>query len=164
MAFGNYTNFADMLNGGGAGVSGSEFEGGGILSALANSLFSPFGSQAPDEHQHTRPQARPLAAPVVSGQGAPQYSGRGDVDMPQQNAIQPAPDRTAMRGYGQNFPPLQGTNPYMDAGDPRSGAMAQGTPASMQYGGRGSVGMPMQGQPSPEEVMLIEYLRSRGQL
>jgi hypothetical protein len=36
----------DMIDGGGAGRSGEEFEGGGILSLLANLLFSPRGSRA----------------------------------------------------------------------------------------------------------------------
>ena len=154
MAFESYTNFADMFNGGGAGVSGSEFEGGGILSALANSIFSPFGSQAPDEHQHTRPQARPLAAPVVSGQGAPQYSGRGDYGMsaPQTpNQIDPS----NFRAYGTGQPLMSDVN-------------AAGMPSPpMNYGtGRGSVGMPIENlaNRTPEEIQLIEYLRSRGQI
>jgi len=37
--------FIDMINGGGAGRSGDVFEGGGILSALANAIATPYGSQ-----------------------------------------------------------------------------------------------------------------------
>jgi hypothetical protein len=37
--------FIDMINGGGPGRSGDVFEGGGILSALANAIATPYGSQ-----------------------------------------------------------------------------------------------------------------------
>ena len=36
-----YISFSDMFDGGGAGQSGSEFEGGGIISAIGNSLGGP---------------------------------------------------------------------------------------------------------------------------
>lgn len=41
----------DMFDGGGAGQAGDEFEGGGILSLLANLLASPYGSQRQDERE-----------------------------------------------------------------------------------------------------------------
>lgn len=50
----NYSSFRDMIDGGGAGASGSEFQGGGLLSLLANLFATPLGSE-----QMTRPQARP---------------------------------------------------------------------------------------------------------
>ena len=37
--------FIDMINGGGPGRSGERFEGGGIMSLLANLVASPYGSQ-----------------------------------------------------------------------------------------------------------------------
>ena len=40
---GNYISLIDMIDGGGAGRSGDTFEGGGILSALANALAKPYG-------------------------------------------------------------------------------------------------------------------------
>ena len=40
-----YTSLLDMFDGGGAGRSGSTFQGGGILSALANAFAKPIGSQ-----------------------------------------------------------------------------------------------------------------------
>ncbi len=57
--------FIDMIDGGGAGRSGPEFEGMGILSLLANMLFSPYGSADRDggtgmmASDVVRPQARP---------------------------------------------------------------------------------------------------------
>ena len=38
-----YTSLMDMIDGGGAGRSGDRFEGGGLLSLLANELFRPRG-------------------------------------------------------------------------------------------------------------------------
>ena len=38
-----YTNLLDMLDGGGAGRSGETFQGGGLLSSLANSFARPLG-------------------------------------------------------------------------------------------------------------------------
>lgn len=38
-----YLNFLDMIDGGGAGRSGDRFEGGGLLSLIANELFKPAG-------------------------------------------------------------------------------------------------------------------------
>lgn len=37
----SYTSFSDMFDGGGPGASGPEFEGGGIISAIGNSLGGP---------------------------------------------------------------------------------------------------------------------------
>ena len=38
-----YISLIDMIDGGGAGRSGDTFQGGGILSALANALARPYG-------------------------------------------------------------------------------------------------------------------------
>ncbi|MGB1191713.1 MAG: hypothetical protein ACPG3T_02205 [Pseudomonadales bacterium] len=38
-----YLNFLDMIDGGGAGRSGDRFEGGGLLSLIANELMKPAG-------------------------------------------------------------------------------------------------------------------------
>ena len=60
-----FLDFMDMINGGGAGVAGDKFEGGGLLSDIANSLFSPRGSLnriAPQERPQgmMQPQGRPM--------------------------------------------------------------------------------------------------------
>jgi len=41
----SYTGLKDMFDGGGAGQSGAKFEGGGILSAIGNSVARPAGSR-----------------------------------------------------------------------------------------------------------------------
>jgi hypothetical protein len=40
-----YNSLLDMFDGGGAGRSGSSFQGGGLLSSLANAFAKPIGSQ-----------------------------------------------------------------------------------------------------------------------
>jgi hypothetical protein len=40
---GKYLNLIDMIDGGGAGRAGDTFEGGGLLSALANAFAKPYG-------------------------------------------------------------------------------------------------------------------------
>jgi len=75
----------DMFDGGGAGQAGDEFEGGGILSLLANLLASPYGSQRQDEReavaqaiaaQGGSPRPRPRPRPEDLGP-SPDYRGSG---------------------------------------------------------------------------------------
>ena len=46
-----YSGVKDMFDGGGAGQSGSRFEGGGLLSSAANAVASPYGSRGSDGQQ-----------------------------------------------------------------------------------------------------------------
>jgi len=79
-----FLDFMDMINGGGAGAGGNKFEGGGILSSIANSLFSPRGSlnrispQARPQgmgQQMMQPQQRqPMGAPVAMTGAYPQVT------------------------------------------------------------------------------------------
>jgi len=48
MAEKRFLDFLDRIDGGGAGQSGDRFEGGGLLSAIANALGSPYGSEDPE--------------------------------------------------------------------------------------------------------------------
>ena len=75
-----FLDFMDMIDGGGAGRMGDKFEGGGIFSALANLIATPYGSEdagrkakreaayraagllAPEEAEA---EAAPIAAPAV---------------------------------------------------------------------------------------------------
>ena len=59
-----YKGLLDMINGGGANAEGDKFEGGGLLSILANALATPYGSEDRAEEAasllgNTRPQMRP---------------------------------------------------------------------------------------------------------
>ena len=42
-----FLDFLDMIDGGGAGKVGGEFEGGGIFSEIANMIATPYGSEDP---------------------------------------------------------------------------------------------------------------------
>jgi len=42
-----FLSFLDMIDGGGAGKVGNEFQGGGILSEIANMIATPYGSEDP---------------------------------------------------------------------------------------------------------------------
>ena len=57
-----FLDFIDMIDGGGAGTMGDKFEGGGILSMLANALATPYGSED-DERMRRLRQMRGLLAP-----------------------------------------------------------------------------------------------------
>lgn len=160
MAIMDFQNLRDMFDGGGAGRAGAEFEGGGILSMIANLIAKPLGSQQGQGQPQgllggmgSQGQAMPPVAPPSPVEL--QYSGRGNVGMPQ-----PPND---MLG---NMPYL--TQIMQDNRQARAGAafdMGQMTPnigVSPQYSGRGSAGMPMPQGVSPEEQAIIEYLRSIG--
>lgn len=55
-----YKGLLDMIDGGGAGAVGNEFEGGGLLSVIANAIATPYGSsdRMRDAMQGQRPIAR----------------------------------------------------------------------------------------------------------
>ena len=67
-----FLDFIDMIDGGGAGKFGKEFEGGGIFSVLANALATPYGSEDEERMRKLR-QMRGLLAPdeSISPKAAP---------------------------------------------------------------------------------------------
>jgi len=46
-----FLDFLDMIDGGGAGRMGGEFQGGGILSQIANLIATPYGSEDPERRK-----------------------------------------------------------------------------------------------------------------
>ena len=56
-----YKGLLDMIDGGGANAVGNEFQGGGLLSVIANAIATPYGSsdRMRDDMQAQRPVARP---------------------------------------------------------------------------------------------------------
>jgi len=153
----------DMINGGGQGRAGQQFEGGGLLSMLGNAFAQPYGAeqrgaQAPATSM--QPMARPAsfapasfatAMPIQSTMPAqvPVYSGRGDYGMPEfslpldARMAPTAPPSVPFGGYDVEYNPVR------------------------EYGGRGSVDMPMppfvaMTPNSAEAAGLIDYLRRAG--
>jgi len=74
-----FLDFMDMIDGGGAGTYGDKFEGGGIFSALANLVATPYGSEDPTRRARREAayraagllapeeaEAAPVAAPAVT--------------------------------------------------------------------------------------------------
>ena len=146
----DYKGLLDMIDGGGAGRAGQQFEGGGLLSAIANMVATPYGSQ-----DRMRSQARPddfrqrFKPPIQSPQ-------------PMQH---PAPQQSPLEMFGGQAPnsspiPVQQSPLEMFGGQPP----APYTPP-LQYSGRGAAGMPMpQFATTPEQQQVVEYLRSMGLL
>ena len=75
---GDYTSFTDMIDGGGPGQSGPQFEGGGILSAVANAVARPVGSRErgePDMRTGLGGFARDMFDGGGFGQSGPTFQG-----------------------------------------------------------------------------------------
>jgi hypothetical protein len=49
-----FLSFLDMIDGGGAGQMGGEFQGGGIFSEIANMIATPYGSEDPRRRDRRR--------------------------------------------------------------------------------------------------------------
>jgi hypothetical protein len=56
----DFLGFMDMIDGGGAGMSGPKFEGGGLLSSLGNAMFSPYGSKDRQQQAMQQAQGQPM--------------------------------------------------------------------------------------------------------
>lgn len=98
-----FLDFIDMIDGGGAGRMGDRFEGGGIFSALANLLATPYGSE--DEGRRASreaflrsrgllddpavaPAAQSAAAPAMTGPTRAQRMSAAAAEMARQRGIQ----------------------------------------------------------------------------
>jgi len=128
-----YLGLLDLVDGGGAGRAGTRFQGGGLLSDIANALARPYGYE--ESLGAVRPQQRPMQA-AGALPNMPVMSPR-----PMARPVQPTMSPIEMSG-GQ--PPA----PYV---------------SQMGYGGRGVVGMPFPPTvATPEEQAILNYLRSVG--
>jgi hypothetical protein len=102
----SYQNFGDMIDGGGMGQSGQSFEGGGLLSMIANMIAKPRGSQQGQPEQamggllSTQPQARP-AMPM---QAQPQPMQPQYPNTPPPSSMQP------MTSQGAGIPNVNGAS------------------------------------------------------
>ena len=83
-----YIDFKDMFDGGGPGKMGDTFEGGGLLSMIANMVADPYGSKDPERRKErmkalglldtgmdmSTPPAATVVEPVVRTGPAPSYA------------------------------------------------------------------------------------------
>ena len=69
-----FLSFLDMIDGGGAGQMGGEFQGGGILSEIANMIATPYGSEDPRRRAiaEKRNKARRKALGLLDAIGTPE--------------------------------------------------------------------------------------------
>jgi len=134
-----FLDFLDMIDGGGAGQMGDTFEGGGIFSALANLMATPYGSE--DAGRKTSREAflrsrglldepavasaAPAVAPVVRPRVRPAIPGSDypDMSMPANSAymspLEPfggaGPNITgAAAERGMGLDPFGGAGPATD--------------------------------------------------
>ena len=131
----DFQNLRDLIDGGGAGRSGAEFEGGGILSMIANALAKPLGSQ--------QGQAQPQG--LLGGMGSQEQ-----MQAPAMGSVAP-PNPVSMMS-----PPVtqQALPPAMpDLMQTMQGARQDRAGQAFDMA---------QGMPSPEEARIIQYLRSVG--
>ena len=145
-----YINFADMFDGGGSGATGDKFEGGGILSMIANMLATPHGSADRQPTAQDRPMMRPQMPPQAAPNMAPPPNGLA-TEPNYADRFELPPQYSGRGNYGM---PTQGPN-YADR---------FALPEQPQYSGRGSAGMPYPDWASgdPKMMEVVDYLRSRG--
>ena len=164
-----FLDFIDMIDGGGAGKFGKEFEGGGIFSVLANALATPYGSEDEERMRKLR-QMRGLLAPdeSIAPRAAPRPTvTRGGGAGQAQSVAAPAPSYANMpmgemgRGGMPAAPSMTFGNILVGGGMPAAPSAAQGpspqTGIPMPLGvpsPQAGIPMPM-GRPSPQEGMPI---------
>ena len=119
-----FLDFLDMIDGGGAGQMGDTFEGGGIFSALANLMATPYGSE--DAGRKTSREAflrsrglldEPAVAstqsgmaPAMTGPTREQRMSAAAAEMERQRGL--AQDRLDQRGPNQMGVPAARPNPF----------------------------------------------------
>ena len=84
----------DMINGGGPGRSGGTFEGGGILSLLANAVAKPYGSV------RERPGHTPMGATAAPMEVLPVATGAG-VEPVETSVLPATEERLALPGLAE---------------------------------------------------------------
>jgi hypothetical protein len=97
-----YQGFNDMIDGGGAGQSGQSFEGGGLLSMIANMIASPRGSQ------QGQPQGVMQAAQPMQPQGG--LLSAQPMPQPQYPNTPPPSEMQPMTSQGAGIPNVNGAS------------------------------------------------------
>jgi len=134
-----FLDFMDMVDGGGAGKTGDKFQGGGLFSALANAVATPYGSE--DDERMKAMMERRMAAGLIDRPQAP---------APQvvQSDPTPAPQQYSSSGMTPNsayVAPTSGGMPPM----PPEGLQEAMMQRSTQFGNNSYIANPMMLQPLP---------------
>ena len=97
-----YQGFGDMIDGGGKGASGQSFEGGGLLSMIANMIAKPRGSQ----------QGQPLGVMQAAQPMQPQGGLLSAQPMPQPQFPNTPPPSSMqpMTSQGAGIPNINGAS------------------------------------------------------
>jgi hypothetical protein len=98
-----YQGFNDMINGGGANASGQSFEGGGLLSMIANMIAKPRGSQQ-GQPEPMGGLLSPQARPAMPMQAQPQPMPPQFPNTPPPSSMQP------MVSQGAGIPTVNGAS------------------------------------------------------
>lgn len=136
-----YKGLLDMIDGGGAGAVGNEFEGGGLLSVIANAIATPYGSsdRMRDDMQAQRPMARP-AGGFGNGLINPTNPASQQLSpLEMFGGQQPAPYSPTVQGSG-----MTPANNYISSSDPfsYSGNREAGMAGNVPTPGRYDFGLP----------------------
>jgi len=150
-----FLDFMDMVDGGGAGKTGDKFQGGGLFSALANAVATPYGSE--DDERMKAMMERRMSAGLIDRPQAPApqvvRSAPTPAPTPAQPSDYPNMSMPAIEGYttpqqpsgypSMNMPAIEGYT------TPSSGYPNMGMPAIEGYTTPQS-GYPDMGMPSVE--------------
>ncbi len=139
-----YKGLLDMIDGGGAGAVGNEFEGGGLLSVIANAIATPYGSEGRmrDAMQGQRPMARPAGgfgngSAISAGSApAPAYTMPGTIGEMSDRARDRAMPLTQASDIPGGFNPANAApvqpDPFSYSGN-REAGMAGNVPTPGRY-------------------------------
>ena len=100
-----YKGLLDMINGGGANAEGDKFQGGGLLSILANALATPYGSEDRAEEAagllgNTRPKMRPNRPASIAPAAPAATPALAQSPLEMFGGQQPAPYSPTVQGSG----------------------------------------------------------------
>lgn len=105
-----FRDIMDLIDGGGAGQMGSQFEGGGLLSVIANQIAKPYAS-VDEERRRALMQMRGLLDEEPAVGSAPMGTSGGGVNAPAGTGGGDLPNTVPNVSGIMDVAPLGGSNP-----------------------------------------------------
>lgn len=105
-----FRDIMDLIDGGGAGKMGSQFEGGGLLSVIANQIAKPYAS-VDEERRRALMQMRGLLDDEPAVGSAPMGTSGGGVNAPSGTGGGDLPSTVSNVSGIMDVAPLGGPNP-----------------------------------------------------